>query len=74
MPIRELKCNLPHCRTTELMMSSILPMSIASLSSSLGALASKSRKTIISPKIDAVSAKVSGGWNWRIPCLYESMK
>jgi hypothetical protein len=38
-------------------------MSIASLSSSLGALASRSRKTIISPKIDAVSAKVSGGWN-----------
>mmetsp|Transcript_7990 Transcript_7990/g.26532 ORF Transcript_7990/g.26532 Transcript_7990/m.26532 type:complete len:209 (-) Transcript_7990:993-1619(-) len=64
----------PHCRTTLLMMSSILPISIAKRSSSLGDFSSKSRNTIISPKIDAVSASVSGGWNCRMPCLYDNMK
>ena len=37
-------------------------------------MARRSRKTIISPKMEAVSASVSGGWNCRMPCWYDSMK
>ena len=55
-------------------MSSILDINIARRSSSVDAFARRSRKTIISPNIDAVSASVSGGWNCRMPCLYDSMK
>ena len=59
-----------HCLTTELTTSSILLINNAKRSLGVLARSSKSLKTIISPKIDAVSASVNGGWYWRYPFLY----